>query len=241
MTNPTGAYSMLQSAWVKQYGDGIGSDGQWEPIRQNRGHALQVNSRDALVDQWTRDGRVFIAGNPDIEQFETMSAASTTVDETDPALRFTIPGGLVVVPIMVEASVLTVIAKRDLFVVAVGDTDTYTSGGDTTTMTARNALITTGGTNVRASGVTNLHYSDTALVEGDVTNPMLLKTLVRTGQASEVNTTWNPSYNILNGDKMVYIRGPASFLVWIAQETTAAEAMFHMMWAEFGDADEVNS
>ena len=240
MTNPTGAYSMLQSAWIKQLGDELGTDGGWEPIRQNRSHALQVNTRDALVDLWTRAGRVFITNNPDVEISETMSAADTVIDETDPAIRFTIPSGLIVVPILAQVSVATVIAKSDIFGVVVGDTDTYSSGGDTTLMRARNALITTANTNVRSSGVTNLHYSDTALVEGDVTNPILLKKLKRQGQTAELNTTWNPEYNILKGDPMVYIHGPASFLVYVTQETTAAEAAFTLMWAEL-QSGEVNS
>lgn len=224
-------------AQVKQQNDSIEVDGpSFLPLKMTRDHALQVNSREALVDMWTRDGRVFISGTPAIGTPETMSAAGTAFTLTAPSLRFTIPSGVIVVPISVEMQIATVIAKSDLFGVLVSDTDTFTSGGEAM-QAARNALIQSNEA-LRQTGVTNLLHSDTAIVEAALTRPRILKTLKRQGQLAELNTTWNPEYNILKGDQMVYIVGPASFLVFAVQETTAAEATWSMSWAEL-DADTV--
>lgn len=221
-------------AKVKQYANSILNDGAgWDPLYKTRDHALQINDRSALVDMWTRDGRVFISGTPAIGTPETMSAAGTAVTTTAPSLRYTIPLGVTVVPIHVAVEVATVIAKDDIFVVMVGDTDTYTSGGEAM-QSARNAFIQSNAA-LRTTGVTNLLHSDTAIVEAALTRPRILKTLKREGQAAELNTTWNPEYNILKGDPMVYIKGPASFLVYVVQETTAAEATWSLSWAELDD------
>lgn len=220
---------ILASGYIKQVSPGTGSDGDIEPLALNRDKALVINSREGLVDKWTRDGRVFIANNPVIGQPETMSAAGTAVTLTAPSLRYTIPAGLIVVPIHVALSVITVGAKDDIFAVIVNNADSYTSGGDAVAMTCANALID-GTSELRSSGTTKRHYSDTAIVEAALTNPRLLK--IQESQPPATNQTWNPEYNILKGDPMVYIAGPASFLVFAVQETAAAEAEFTMSWAE---------
>ena len=215
--------------YVDQISPALGTDGTWAGLCQNREHVLQINSREGMVDQWTRDGRVFIANNPVIGQPETMSATGTAILLTAPSLRYTIPSGVIVVPIHVALSAITVAAKDDIFAVLVNNADSFTSGGDTVAMTCANALIN-GTTELRSTGVTNLHYSDTAIVEAALTNPRLLK--IQESQGPTAVATWNPEYNILKGDPMVYIVGPASFLVFAVQETTAAEAEFTMSWAE---------
>jgi hypothetical protein len=218
-------------AKVDQVGQDVASDSTTEfvPLYQNREHALQINSREGLVDQWTRDGRVFIANNPVIGQPETMSAAGTAITLTAPSIRYTIPSGVIVVPIHVALSIITVGAKDDIFGVLVNNADSYTSGGDAVAMLCKNALIN-GTTELRSTGTTNRHYSDTAIVEAALTDPRLLK--IQESQPPATNQTWNPEYNILKGDPMVYVVGPASFLVFAVQETTAAEAEFSMSWAE---------
>ena len=217
---------------VKQYNRVLHGDNasNYQGAYQTRDGAVQVNDRSALVDMWTRDGRVFISSNPTIGTPETMSAAGTAYTLTAPSLRFTIPSGKLVVPIHVQLEVATVIAKNDLFMVMVSDTDTFTSGGEAMAA-ARNAFVQSSKA-LRATGVTNLLHSDTALVEAAVTSTRTLKVLRREGQAAELNTTWMPEYNILKGDPMVYIEGPASFLVFAVQETTAAEAEWTISWAE---------
>ena len=227
-------------AWVKQFSRGVAADASgnqgFQPMGMNREYAVQVNSREALVDMWTRDGRVFIANNPVIGQPETMSGAGTAIVLTDPSLRFTVPAGLVVCPIMVQIDCTRVITKDDLFAVVATGSDSFTSGGDTVLMTAKNAYVEPNSVALRASSVTKLHYSDTAIVEAALVNPRLLKRLKHEGVTGEVDAPWLPEYNILKGDQMVYIKGPGSFLVWETQETTAAEAEFTMMWAELDPA-----
>ena len=56
----------------------------------------------------------------------------------------------------------------------------------------------------------------------------------------EVDAPGEPEYNILKGDPMVYIVGPASFLVFAVQETTAMEALFSLSWAELDIRDFAN-
>ena len=218
--------------FVDQYEAGLGTDGQWSPAFITRDRGLQVNSREGLVDIWTRDGRVFITNNPVIGQPETMSANGTAFTLTAPSLRFTVPAGLTVVPIHVQVDGLRVITKDDLFGVIATGSDSYTSGGDTVLMVAKNAYVQPNSAQLRASRVTNLHYSDTAIVEAALVNPRLLKRVKHEGVTGEVDAPFIAHYNILMGDPMVYIQGPGSFLVFHVQETTAAEDEWSMSWAE---------
>ena len=80
--------------------------------------------------------------------------------------------------------------------------------------------------------MTNLLHSDTAIVEAALVNYQVLKIIKHEGVVGEVDAPWEPEYNILKGDPMVYLVGPASFLVFVIQETTAAEAEWSMSWAE---------
>ena len=218
--------------FTDQYGAGVAQDGAWAAPFATREHNMYVNSREGLVDAWTRDGRVFIANNPVIGQPETMSAAGTAITLTAPSIRFTVPAGIMVCPIHVAVSNLRVITKDDLFAVIATGSDSFTSGGDAVLMTAKNAVIQPNSASLRSSGVTNLHYSDTAIVEAALVNPRLLKRVKHEGVVGEVDAPWEPQYNILAGDPMVYIEGPGSFLVFVIQETTAAEAEWSMSWAE---------
>ena len=218
--------------FTDQYAAGPAQDGTWASGFATREHAHYINSREGLVDAWTRDGRVFIANNPVIGQPETMSAAGTAITLTAPSIRFTVPAGIMVCPIHVAVSNLRVITKDDLFAVIATGSDSFTSGGDAVLMTAKNALIQPNSASLRSSGVTNLHYSDTAIVEAALVNPRLLKRVKHEGVVGEVDAPWEPQYNILAGDPMVYIEGPGSFLVFVIQETTAAEAEWSMSWAE---------
>jgi len=222
------------TADTRQVNPSVLSDDDEAPLRQNREYGLQVNSREGMVDKWTREGRVFIAQNPVTGQPETMSAAGTAITLTAPSLRFTIPSGHVVVPISVQVTSIQVNAKKAVFCVLVSDTDTYTSGGDAVRMTARNALIQSN-KELLGSSVTKLHYCDTAIVEAAVTRTRTLKFLKKMGTATD-ETSWNPEYNILKGHPMVYIEGPASFLVFDVQESTADEAEWVMCWAELSGA-----
>ena len=221
-----------ERAYVDQYADNLVQDGTWAAVGMNRARALQVNTREGMVDRWTLDGRVFITNNPVIGQPETMSAAGTAITLTAPSLRFTVPAGIIVCPIHVAVSNLRVITKDDLFAVIATGSDSFTSGGDTVLMTAKNAFVQPNSAAMRSSQVTNLHYSDTAIVETTLVNPRLLKRIKHEGVVGEVDAPWEPEYNILKGDPMVYIQGPGSFLVFAIQETTAAEAEFSMSWAE---------
>ena len=217
--------------WTDQVGSGLAADGGWAPVGLNREHAVLVNSREGLVDQWTRDGRVFISSNPTIGTPVTMSAAGTAFTLTAPSLRYTVPSGSIVVPIHVAVSNLRVITKDDLFGVVVTGSDSFTSGG-IASMAARNAVVQPASASMRTSAVTNLLNADTTLVEAALVNPRLLKRIKHEGVAGEVDAPWEPEYNILKGDPMVYLVGPASFLVFVIQETTAAEAEWSMSWAE---------
>jgi len=215
--------------FVKQSSPGVAADGARAAIRITRENDMQINSREGLVDAWTRDGRVFVANNPVIGSPETMSATGTAITLTAPSLRYTIPSGVTVVPIHVALSIITVAAKDDVFGVIVNNADSYTSGGDAVPMLVANALIN-GTTEQRSTAVTNIHYSDTAIVEAGLTDPRILK--IQESQGPTAVATWNPEYNILKGDPMVYVKGPASLLVFAVQETAAAEAQWSMSWAE---------
>ena len=219
-----------------QFAPGLATDGTQGSVYLTRDRALQINSREGLVDAWTRDGRVFITNNPVIGQPETMSAAGTAFVLTAPSLRFTVPSGLIVCPIHVQVDGLRVITKDDLFGVIATGSDSYTSGGDAVLMTAKNAFIQPASAALRPTGIANLHYSDTAIVEAALVNPRLLKRVKHEGVTGEVDAPFIAEYNILKGDPMVYIQGPGSFLVFHLQETTAAEDEWSMSWAELDAA-----
>lgn len=216
-------------AKVQQVGSGLLRDGQSGSLMQTRDRALQVNDRSALVDMWTRQGRVWTASNPAIQTPETMSAAGTALTLTAPSLRYTVPAGAVVVPIHVQFAAGQVTAKNDLFAALATASDSYTSGGEA--LTPYNAIVDGSGTGAEyPSTVTNLLNSDTAIVEGALTRPRLLKIESHESLADAV-TPITFEYNILKGDCMVYMVGPASFLAFLVQETTAAEASWSMSWA----------
>jgi len=219
---------------VQQINPGVARDGTAPKLYLNRNRALQVNSREAQVDQWTREGRVFMASTPVQGVPETMSTAGTVVTLTDPSLRFTVPAGLVVVPISVQISGHHTTAKHALFHVLATASDSFTSGGDAVLMTPLNALINST-TQARGSSVTKLHYSDTAIVEAALVAPRCLKSYLKNATATDP-TDWVPEYNIMKGDPMVYMVGPASFLVYVVEETAALEAEWTMMWAELDGA-----
>jgi len=229
LTNLTGIELLGK---VRQSKQGVASDGDDVMLRLTREHSLQVNTREAMIDKWLREGRVFIANNPVLGQPETMSANGTALTLTAPSLRFTVPAGNIVVPIFVQVTSIQVNAKKACFAVIANNADSYTSGGDATLTTAKNAIVTPATmTAPRGSSVIKLHYSDTAIVEAALTSPRLLKFLKKMGTATD-ETTWNPEYSILKGDPMVYLVGPASLLVFDVQESTADEAEFTMCWAE---------
>ena len=224
----------VTEAEVRQVNHAVANDGEKHPLHMNRDHALQVSTREGLVDKWTRDGRVFITQNPVTGQPETMSATGTAIVLTAPALRYTVPAGHIVVPIHVQVNGFVTNAKKSLFCVLISDTDTFTSGGDAVPMVVRNALIQSN-KELKGSSIIKLHYSDTAIVETTVTRTRTLKFLRKMGTATD-ESTWNPEYNILKGDPMVYIEGPASFLVFVVNETAALEAEWSMSWAELSGA-----
>lgn len=219
-------YNQLMAARTDQYGAELAEDASegWAPIYKTRDHALQVNSRDALVDMWTRDGRVFIINNPVIGTPETMSATGTAIVLTAPSIRFTVPSGMIAVPIHAAVSGLRVLTKDDLFAVIATGSDSFTSGGEAASV--NNAFVQPASASLRAHGLTNVLHSDTAIVEAALVNPRLLKRIKHEGVVGEVDAPWEPEYNILKGDPMVYMQGPASFLVFAIQETTAMEAEF---------------
>ncbi len=218
-------------AKVQQTAPGGGNDGAFAATRQTRTGHLPVDSRESLVDAWTRDGRVFQSGTPLPSVPETMSASGTAIVLTAPSFRYTVPSGATVVPISASVSGQFLITKDALFVVMVTDTDTFGSGG-TAAQSARNMLVQTAGAQARDTSVTNLLHSNAAIIEGSLTNERTLKVLQRVGAAADTDPAFNPEYNILKGDPMTYLIGPASFLVWIIQETTALEGIFTMTWAE---------
>jgi hypothetical protein len=101
-------------------------------------------------------------------------------------------------------------------------------------MTPVNALINST-KQERGSSVIKLHYSDTAIVEAALVAPRCLKAYKKDATATDP-TDFNPEYNILKGDPMVYMVGPASFLVYDVCETAAHESEWTMMWAELDGA-----
>lgn len=211
-------------------GTGV-SKGAFADVLATARGAMSINTLDAIVERWVADGRVFNSGVPAMGTPETMSANGTAITLTAPALHMTIPSGLTVVPISINIAGIAVTVKRNTYAVMVSDTDTFTSGGEAM-QAARNMLIESNSA-YRTTSVTNLVHSDTAIVEAALTRPRILKV----AYDNPVNLHSNFEYNILKGDPLCVITGPAALVVYAVQETTAMEAIFGLTWAELDTAE----
>lgn len=219
---------------VQQQGYSLAAEGSTRTVAGTRAGELYTASPQSLYDHWLRSGKVFEAhfategGTATIE-------ANATIDLTEPFFRLTVPSSKVMVPIRVFVTTSAVWVTADGIMIGTSDTDTYNTGGaapDVRNMAAVSSLDSVLGT----TAMTNIFDGDSVLTENALTNPRILHSqFFRTGGL------FVPfEYNVLKGDPMAFIHGPASF--WCAAQLTGAlEAWYSVVWAELDKNELVNS
>lgn len=195
-----------------------------------------------IIHQWVREGRVFQTHNPTLGTALTGSAAAAGGHVlTAPSLRFTVPVSTVVVPLRFRATFSAMAGTPNEMAIVASETDSYTSGGTSVTLTAYSAFLSTTGA-PKSSVVTNLRSgSGSALVEAALTNPRVLDVnyFARADAVSEPKAEWDA--NLAAKGSFYYIHGPASILVYLSAVTTALTYEFIMEWAELDKNVLVNS
>ena len=215
---------------VQQQSRSISADSAWQAIPSLRDGPLVTAD---IIHQWVREGRVFQTHNPTIGTPITGSAAAAGGHVlTAPSIRMTVPASTVIVPLRFRATMSAMAGTPNEFAIVASETDTYTSGGTSVTLTAYNAFLHTVGA-PRSSAVTNLRSgSGSALVEAALVNPRVLDInyLARADAVSEPKAEWDA--NLAMKGSFYYIAGPASILVYLSAVTTALTYEFVMEWAE---------
>lgn len=196
-----------------------------------------------IIHQWVREGRVFQTHNPTIGTALTGSAAAAGGHVlTAPSIRFTIPVSTVVVPLRFKATFSAMAGTPNEMAIVASETDSYTSGGTSVTLTAYSAFVSSGSGSPRSSVVTNLRSgSGSALVEAALTNPRVLdlQYFARADAVSEPKAEWEAQ--LARNGNFYYVQGPAVILVYLSAVTTALTYEFVMEWAELDKNVLVNS
>lgn len=224
--------------FVQQQSPGLATDGQYAAVRITRDNALHTAD---IVHAWLREGRVFQTHNPTIGTALTGSAAAAGGHVlTAPSLRFTVPAANVVVPLRFKATFSAMAGTPNEMAIVASETDTYTSGGTSVTLTPYSMFIDA--SPPKTSAVTNLRSgSGSALVEAALVNPRVLdiQYFARADAVSEpkAEMIWNP----VQEGVLPYIHGPASFLIYLSAVTTALTYEFILEWAELDKNVLVNS
>lgn len=210
--------------------------GVWHGTRSGAGFMAD------LVHQWRLAGKVFQTHNPTLGTAITFSAAAAGGHVlTAPSIRMSVPTSLVVVPLRLKVEFSAMAGAPNEFALIATDTDTYTSGGTSVTLTAYNSVVD-GVTALGTSAVTNLRSgSGSALVEGTITNPRVIDIgyFVRADAAAEPHAKWDWSAERDGG--FYYVHGAASILIYISAVTTASAGEFIFEWAELNKSEVVNS
>ena len=224
---------------AKQQNDSIAADDTFRSVAGTRGGALYTGD---LIDQWTRAGKVYTTHNPTIGTAITFSAAAAGGHVlTAPSIRMSVPTSLVVVPLRLRVVFSAMAGTPNEMALVATDTDTYTSGGTSVTLTTFNKVVD-GVTALGTSAVTNLRSgSGSALVEAALTNPRVIdiQYFARADAVSEPKAEWDWSAKRDAG--FTYVHGNASILIYISAVTTASAGEFVFEWAELSKSEIVNS
>ena len=215
---------------VQQQSRSVSADSAWQSIPSLRDGPMVTAD---IIHQWVREGRVFQTHNPTIGTALTGSAAAAGGHVlTAPSLRMTIPASTVVVPIRFKATFSAMAGTPNEMAIVASETDTYTSGGTSVTLTAYSAFVHSVGA-PRSSAVTNLRSgSGSALVEAALSNPRVLdlQYFARADAVSEPKADWEAA--LAAKGSFYYVAGPATILIYLSAVTTALTYEFLWEWAE---------
>lgn len=206
-----------------------------------RGTRSGAGFTSSIIDQWRRAGKVFQTHNPTLGTAITFSAAAAGGHVlTAPSIRFSVPSSLVVVPLRLKVRFSAMAGTPNEMALVASETDTYSSGGTSVTLTAYNTVIDNA-TDLATSAVTNLRSgSGSALVEAALVDPRVIdiQYFARADAVSEPKAEWN--FSAAAEDALYYVSGPASILVYISAVTTASAGEFVLEWAELDKSEIVN-
>ena len=201
------------------------SDGRVRTVAGDREGAVFTGDINAKYMQWLLAGRIFECHQAAVATAVTLEI-NTAYDPLEPFFRFTIPSSVTVVPIMARVRGSTAWAAFDRMVITAHDTDTFSTGGLVTSGAAGLFVDNQGSGNPKTSVVTNLLDGDTPLTENAATNLRQIFEAMAIGTGDPIL-----QYNVLKGDPIVAIHGPASFLIGL-DNAGAEEVFYHVVWAE---------
>ena len=221
---------------VQQQSDTIATDGPTaHSVRGDREGALFGGTNEEKYRQWLVAGKVFEAHATGAD-LQAEAEIGVKLNFVEPYWRASLPSSIVVVPIKVKVEAVTVWVTASEFAVYTSDTDTFTTGGaesDVTNLANVSSLDSALGT----TACTNIRDGQGGLTEGALTNKRILDMELKT-----TGGLFSPyEYNVLKGDTLTYIHGPAAWGVVVAPGSSAIECMYSVVWAELDKNALVNS
>ena len=230
---------MANEIYTQQQDYGISPDDGYIAQKGTRSGAAFTAD---LIRQWELSGQVFQTHNPTIGTAITFSAAAAGGHVlTAPSIRMTVPTSKIVVPLRLVVTFSAMAGTPNEMALVVSETDTYTSGGTSVTLTAYNKVVD-GSNDLNTTAVTNLRSgSGSALVEAALVDPRVIdiQYFARADAVSEPKAEWRWSAERDGG--FTYVHGAASILIYISAVTTASAGEFIFEWAEIDKSEVVNS
>lgn len=221
---------------IQQQGYSVSSDGG--AVRSAQGTRSGGLYVAELYDQWLRAGRVYGVGGSDTQVGTSTLENNTGIDLTEPFFMIDVPSSITLVPIRFKAQKDAVWETGDEIVVYASDATGVSAGGDDLSATIQSfAVPGSSDSDIRSTSITDIYDGDAALTMAAVSNVRVIDVTNRlTGDL------YSPyEYNILKGDPMIMIHGPAAFAVMMANTTTTAEVLYTCQWAELDKNELVNS
>lgn len=211
---------------VQQQSDRITADGQPAvTLAGDRERALFTGDINSKYMQWLLAGKVFETHNLVIGTALTLEI-NAAYDPLEPYFRMTVPSSITMVPILFSVMTAAALSVFDFYTLTAHDTDTFSADGLAGASVQGLFIDNQGSGNPKSSVLTSVLNGDTAMTEGAATNLRLIH------QEQIINVTDGfKGYNVLKGDAVAAIHGPASFLVTF-QNAGAEELDYHLVWAE---------
>lgn len=221
---------------VQQQSDSIALDGTGvTTVRGDREGAMFGGTIEEKYRQWLVAGRVFEAHASGAD-LQALAEIGVKLNFPEPYWRASVPSSIVVVPIRVKVSPLVIWVTASEIALWTSDTDTFNTGGAASDVNNM-ASVASIDSALGSVASTNILDGQSALTEDALTNPRIIDMhVVSTGSLSVPY-----EYNILKGDPMTMIHGPAAWGIVVAPGGSAIECMYSVTWAELDKNTLVNS
>jgi len=195
---------------------------------------VRLNPRGELVIvdqfmQWALDGRVFNASNAVEETAESISFASRTATNVNPALLLNVPSGKTAIPLEVMMDMVEENTSENTAVVFhVDDADRYTSGGGAITP------INMRKDDPRVSGCLFKSGSTTIVSPANTDDDTIFSVHID-AEATPMTVVWNAPTVFWSARTSIppILIGPAALLIYITQAAADSTWQYSVKWAEF--------